>query len=136
MGWGLVEEDDIETLGIVLPKLPQKDGEAIGIQARQLPPEGVPRRGFHRGIAPVILVEGLNDLEGLHAVARQPTREGHVQAQTTCILAKHPHGVVGHLPASGGDGAQAARALFDNIRCRRDVGFAWLGRGRLSVAVR
>lgn len=36
----LVQKDDIETLGIVLPKLLQKDGEAIRIEARQLPPKG------------------------------------------------------------------------------------------------
>jgi len=97
--WSLVEEDDVETLGIVLPKLLEQATEAVGIQARQLPPEGLARRGFNRRIEPVRGIERLDDLEGLHAIPCEPTVEGQVQAQARFILAKEPYSLVGRLPS-------------------------------------
>jgi hypothetical protein len=86
--WSLVQEHDTETLSIVLATLPQQDGEAVGIQARQLPPEGVARRGLHGGREPGRLVRERDDLDGLPAVAREPTVERQGQAQATFILAE------------------------------------------------
>ena len=91
----LVQENNIETLSIVLAELLQKDAEAVRIEARQLPPEGVPRRGLHGGIEPIRLIQGLDDLERLHAVARQPPVQGQVQAQARFILTEDPYGLVG-----------------------------------------
>jgi hypothetical protein len=53
MRWGLVQQDNVETLPIGLTKLVEKDVEALGVQARQLPPEGLPGGGFDRRIEPV-----------------------------------------------------------------------------------
>jgi hypothetical protein len=41
----LDQEHNVEPVGLVLVKLPQKDGEAGGIAARSLPPESLPGRG-------------------------------------------------------------------------------------------
>jgi hypothetical protein len=83
---------------IVLAKLPQEDGEAVGIEAGQLQPEGLPRAGLHCGREPVILVQGRNDLNRLHARAREPTADGQVQTQAAFILTEDPYGSVGFLP--------------------------------------
>jgi hypothetical protein len=71
-------------------KLAEKDGEAGGIQAGQLPPEGLARGRFHRGVQPGILVQGRDDLDRLHAIACAPPLEGQRQAEPTCILAEDP----------------------------------------------
>lgn len=99
MRWSLIEEDKVQALGIVLPKVPQKDGEALGIEAGELPPEGVARGGFHRRIEPVRFIEGLDDLEGLHALCRDPAADGEMQPQAAFILAKHPHRLLRTLAA-------------------------------------
>jgi hypothetical protein len=52
-GWGLVQQENVQTPGIVLAKLIQKEAEALGIKARQLPPEGVAGGGFDRRLQPV-----------------------------------------------------------------------------------
>jgi hypothetical protein len=135
MGWGLVQQDNGQTLRIVLTKLLQKEGEAVGIAAGPLPPEGVAGGGCDCRLQPGRLVQRFDALEGLHAVACAPTVEGHVQAQTTCILAADPHGLVGGWPPSGGAGAEATWALLHKIRRGGDVFFAWLGRGRCSFAL-
>jgi hypothetical protein len=95
----LVEEHDVETVGLALAKLSQKDAEAGGIEARQLPPEGVPRSRLHRGIEPVILIPGLDHLDGLHALACQSTANGQVEPQPAFILAEEPYGLLRLLPA-------------------------------------
>ena len=102
---GLVQEHHIETLSRVLTERVQKDAEAVRIEARQLPPEGLACGGLHGGREPIRLLQGLDDLDRLYAVARQPPVERQVQAQTTCILAEAPHGLVGRVPPSGGDSA-------------------------------
>jgi hypothetical protein len=93
MCWRLIEAHDIEAVGLVLAKLPQKDGEAGGIQAGQLPPEGLPSGRFHRGVQPVILIQGLDDLEGLHAIACEPPVDREVQAEPAFILTEDPDGL-------------------------------------------
>jgi len=50
-------------------------------------------------------------------------------------LGRRPARVGRALAALGSDGAQAARALLNNIRRLGDVFFAWLGRGRCSFAL-
>ena len=94
---GLVQEDDIEAVAIVLAQLLQKDGEAVGIEAGPLPPEGVAGGGLYSGIEPVRLVEGLDDLDRLHAVARQPPVQRQLQAQATFILTENPYRLVRRL---------------------------------------
>jgi hypothetical protein len=89
----LIEEDDIATLGIALAKLMEKDSEAVRIQAGQLPPADLPCGRFNGRIKPVILVEGGDNLERLHAIAREPTPERQVQTEPACILAEHPDGL-------------------------------------------
>jgi hypothetical protein len=121
---GLVQQDDGETLRLALATLVKKDAAARGVQAGQLLPASLPGGGFDRRREPVRLLQGLDNLDRLHAVAGEPTVEGHVQAQTTCILAEDPHGLVGRVPPSGGDGAEATRALLNTIRRRGDVFFA------------
>ena len=97
MGWGLVEEDNIETLGIVLAKLAQKDGEAVGIQPGSCPPEGVPRRRLHRCIEPVEFIQRVHQLPWLRPDPRQPTEERQVETETTFILAEDAHRLVGRV---------------------------------------
>lgn len=94
----LVQEEDIEAVGIVVAKLPEKDAEAVRIEARQLPPERVACGGLHGGIEPIIFIQRLNDLDGLHAIAGELTVERQVQTQPTFILAEDPYGLVGRLP--------------------------------------
>ena len=96
---GLGQQDDVATLRIALAKLVQKDAEALGVQVRQLPPEGLPSGGFDRRIQPVRLLERLDNLDRLHAIAREPTVEGQAQAEATFILAEDPHGLVGRVPS-------------------------------------
>jgi hypothetical protein len=96
---GLIEQDNVQALRIVLPILPQQDGEAVRIEAGQLPPEGLPRGGLHGRIEPVILIQGRDELDRLHAVPREATADGHMQAQATFILAEDPHGSIRLLPA-------------------------------------
>jgi hypothetical protein len=59
--------------------LVQKDGETIGVQARQFPPESLPCRGFDRSIQPIIFIQRLDDLPGLDAVVREATVDRQVQ---------------------------------------------------------
>ena len=96
---GVVQQDEVETRGVVLATLVEKHGEAVGLEAGPLPPAGFARRGFHGGREPLRLVQGLNDLDGLHAIARQPPVERQVQAQTTFIVAEDSHRLVGCLPS-------------------------------------
>ena len=126
----------METLRLGLPTLVEQDIAALGVQAGQLPPACLPGGGLDRRTEPVRLLPRLDDLERLDAVAGEPPVQGHVQAQTTFILAEDSHGLGGRLPPSGGDGAQAARARLDNIRRFRSVFCAWLGRGRFRCALR
>ena len=42
----LIEEANVQALGIVLAAGPQQDGAALGIEAGELPPAGVARGGF------------------------------------------------------------------------------------------
>ena len=98
MRGGLVEEDNIETVSLVLAKLLEKDGEAGSIEAGQFPPEGVSRGGLHGRIQPVLLIEGLDDLDRLDAIGRQPPVERQVETQARFILAEEPYGLVGRLP--------------------------------------
>jgi len=132
---GLVQQDNVETLPLGLAKLVQKEAKALGVQVRHLPPEGFPGGGFDRRIEPVRLIERLDDLDRLHTVAGEATVQGQVQASTTFILTEHPHGLVGRLSPSGGDGPEAARALWDQVSRLRHFFLAWLGRGRLHLAL-
>jgi hypothetical protein len=86
----LIQEHDVETVGIVLTKLAEKDGEAGGIKAGQLPPEGLACGRFHCGVQPVILIQGCDDLNRLHTIAREPPREGQMEAEPAFILAEDP----------------------------------------------
>ena len=92
--WGLVQEDAIEARALVLGQLLQKDVEAGGVEARQLPPAGVPRGGLPRSRAPVRLLERLDAWDRFHPVARQPTVERQVQTQARFLLAEDAHGLV------------------------------------------
>jgi hypothetical protein len=131
---GLVQQDAMETLGVVLAKLPQKDREAVGIAAGQLSPEGVARRGLHGGIQPGVLIEWRNDLDRLDSIPGETTADRQGETKPAFVLAADPHGLCRGLPASGRDGPEAARALCDNVRRLSTVFFAWLGRGRLRLA--
>jgi hypothetical protein len=130
----LVQNDDMKTRGLGLPTLPQQDGEAIRIEARQLPPKGLARGRLDGGIEPGILLQRCDHLHWFHPVARQPPVPRQVQAQACCLLAADPHRLGGRLPASGRDRPEAAWALFDKVRRLGDLFLAWLGRGRLRLA--
>ena len=95
----LIQEHDIEAVGIVLAKLAEKDGEAGGIEGGQLPPEGLASGRFYRGIQPVILIEGRDDLDRLHPIARESPREGQMPAEPAFILAEDPDGLLRGLAA-------------------------------------
>ena len=135
MRWGLIQQNDIETLGIVLTQPPEEDTETVGIQAWQFPPEGVPCGGLHGGIQPVIFIERLHNLERFDPIAGEPTAERQVEPEPAFVLAEDPHGLRRGLPASGRNRPEAAGALFDKVSRLSDVFFAWLGRGRLSFAL-
>jgi hypothetical protein len=132
---GLVQQDDVETLRIMLGKFVQKKGKAGGIQAGQFPPKRVARGGFDRGREPVRFVEWLDNLYRFDPAICEPTADGQVEPEATFLLAEEPYRLVGRLPAEGGNGAQTARALFDQVRGLSNVFFAWLGRGRFSCAL-
>ena len=133
--WSLVQEHTVETCRIMLAQLAEKDGAAGGIEAGQRPPEGVPRGGLHGGIEPVRLLQGLHNLDRLHAVAREPPVDGPVHAQRALVLAEDPPRLGGCLAASGGHGAEPAAALLEKVSRLGDVFFAWLGRGRFRWAL-
>src|SRR4029453_1187463 len=135
MGWGLIQQDNVQTLRIVLAKLMQKEVEAVGIEAGPLPPEGGAGGGFGRRIQPVRLVQRFDNLEGLHAKACHAGPGREMEAQPAFVLAENSHRLVRRLPAEGGDGSQAARTLLDKVRCLSGVFFAWLGLGRFSLAL-
>jgi hypothetical protein len=99
MGWRLIKQDNVQALSILLAKWAQKNGEALGVQAGALPPEGLACRWFHRRIEPRGLIKWLDDLRGLHPVARHTVLQGQVEPEATFILAKEPHGLGGHLLA-------------------------------------
>ena len=135
MRGGLVQQDNVQTLCIVLAKLLQKEGEAIGIEAGPLPPEGVAGPGFDGCLQPVRLVQRFDDLEGLHAKAGHAATRREMEAQPAFVMAAPPHRRVRRLPAYGGDGPQAARTLLDTIRGLSRFFLAWLGLGRFSLAL-
>jgi hypothetical protein len=95
----LIEEDNVQALCIVPAEVLQKDREALGIEAGELPPEGVARGGFNCCIQPVRFIEGLDDLEGLHAIPRHSAADWEMQPQAAFILAKHPHRLLWALAA-------------------------------------
>jgi len=80
-----------------MSKVVQKNREALGIQAGQLPPEGIACRRIHRRIEPIGLMQGLHALDRLHPVARHAAQRGQVQPEATLILTKDPHGLRGRL---------------------------------------
>jgi hypothetical protein len=131
----LLQEDHIEAISIVLAKLAQKDREAVGIQARQLPPEGIACGRLHGGIEPVILVQRRDDLDGLHAEARESPPERQMQAETAFILAEDPHGLSRRLAPEGRQRAEAAGAVLNKVSRFRGIFLAWRGRGRFSLAL-
>ena len=112
MRWGLVQQNNVQTLGIVLAKLVQQETEARGITLGQLPPEGVARGGFDCRRQPGGLVQRLDDLEGLHARARDAATAWEVEAAPAFVLAEDPHRWVRRLTPSRGNGAQAAAGSF------------------------
>jgi hypothetical protein len=59
-----------------------------------------------------------------------------MEAPPAFVLAAHPHRLRRRLPASGGDGLQAARTLLDTIRGLSRFFLAWLGLGRFRLALR
>ena len=132
---GLVKEDNIETRGLVLAKLLEKDTAAGGIEAGQLPPAGVPRGGLHGGIQPVVLIEWLTDLERLAPIPGETTAHRQVKPEPAFVWAEAPHGWRRGLPASGRDGPKAARAWFDKVSRLGNGFLAWLGRGRFRWAL-
>jgi hypothetical protein len=95
----LIQADTVQALRILLAKRLQQDGEAVGLEAGPRPPRGLPRGGLHGGLEPVILVEGLDDLDRLHAVACEATLDGQVQTKATVSLTEDPHGLVGCRPS-------------------------------------
>jgi hypothetical protein len=94
----LIEQDDVEALGIVLAKLAQKDRETVRSQAGQLPPEGLACGRLDRRIEPVIVIEGLHHLQRFHPRARDPTAYGEMESQAAFVLAEDPHRLRGCLP--------------------------------------
>jgi hypothetical protein len=66
----------VETLCLVLPKLIAQERAAGSVQAWQLPPAGGARGGVYRCIEPVVCSEGLDDLQGLHTIPRDPAAAG------------------------------------------------------------
>src|SRR5262245_14093112 len=97
MGWGLVQQDNVQTLRIVLAKLLQKEVEAVGIEAGPLPPEGVAGGGFDRRIQPVRLVQRFDDLEGLHAKTCHAATGWEMEAQPAFVVAENPHRLIRRL---------------------------------------
>ena len=75
---GLVQPDNVATCPLGLATLVQKEAKALGVQVRQFPPEGFPGGGCDRRIQPVGLLEGLDDLDWLHAGAREAVVEGQM----------------------------------------------------------
>ena len=136
MGWGLVQQDNVQTLRIVLAKLLQKEGDAVGIEAGPRPPKGVAGGGFDRRLQPVRLVQRCDELEGLHTPAGPAATGREMEAQPAFGVADNAHRVVQPLTSSGGAGPQAARTLLDKVRCLSGVFFAWLGLGRFRLALR
>jgi hypothetical protein len=134
LGRSLIQEDNVQPLGIVLTKFVQQEIETVGIEAGPLPPEGVAGGGLDRRRQPIRLVQGLDHLYRLHAVACEPPMDRQVQTEACFILAEDPYRLVGRLPASGRDRPEAAGALFDQVSRLGDVFLAWLGRGRLRLA--
>ena len=99
MRWGLVQQDNVETLRLVLAKLLQKEAEAVGIEAGPLPPEGGAARGFDGCVQPVRLVQRVDDLEGLHAKACHAAPRRKLEAQPAFVMAENPHRLVRPLTA-------------------------------------
>jgi Transposase zinc-ribbon domain len=95
MGWGLIQQDDVQALRIPVATVVQNNGAARGVQAGALPPEGVACRRFHRCIEPIVRIKWLHDLDGLHPIARHAARRGQVQPEATCILTKEAHRLAG-----------------------------------------
>ena len=99
MGWGLVQQDHVQTLRRGLAKLLQKEAEAVGIEAGPLPPEGVAGSGFDCRIQPVRLVQRFDALEGLHAKACHAATRREMEAPPAFVVAEDPHWLVRRLPA-------------------------------------
>ena len=91
MRWGLVQQDKVQALGIVLAQLVQTKTEARGIKPGHRPPEGVARGGVDCRIQPVCLVQRLDHLEGLHTIARDAATAGEGEAAPAFVLAEDPH---------------------------------------------
>jgi len=134
MCWGLIEEHDIQTLCIVAPKLPQEGREALRIDGREFPPEGLASGGFDGRIEPIVFIQGLDQLEGLHPAPGEAATGRQMQAQAAFILAEQAHRLRRLLPRKCHDRPEAARQLFDEISRRGGVFLACWGRGRLSLA--
>lgn len=67
MSRGVVEHQDIETVGVRLAELIQEQLKAGGIQGRQLPPKGGAGGRLHGGIQPGVLIQRRHDLDGFNA---------------------------------------------------------------------
>src|SRR4029453_3437153 len=89
MGWGLIQQDNVQTLRLVLAKRMQKEVEAVGIEAGPLPPEGVAGGGFDRRVQPGRLVQRFDALEGLHAKACPAATGREMEAQPAFVVAEN-----------------------------------------------
>mgnify|MGYP007132099767 CR=1 FL=1 len=90
MRGGVVEDQDIETVGIVTAEVLQEGLKTAAIQGGHFQPEGVPGGGFHGGVEPVGLVEGRIGLEGLDPASGEAARLREMESETAFVLKEDP----------------------------------------------
>lgn len=90
MGGGLVQQDQVPTLSLMLAELLPKEVEAVGIEAGPLPPEGGAGGGVPCRLHPVRLGQRCDDLEGLHAKAWHAATGREMEAHPACVVAANP----------------------------------------------
>lgn len=90
MRGGVVEDQDIETVGIVTAEVLQEGLKTAAIQGGHFQPEGVPGGGFHGGVEPIVLVEGRIGLEGLDPASGEAARLREMESETAFVLKEDP----------------------------------------------
>jgi hypothetical protein len=117
VGTAVIQEPDVQAIGIRLGKRVEKELEHLGIEVREFEKETLAGGRRYRTIDIEPLEDVLNRPHGLDAACSEAPAADREQAQTTFVLAEHAHRAVMYWREDTLELLQTARLkLADGLR--------------------